>query len=61
MAMASVPRRQAAPERTSAGAQPRLEVVGPPRRRRSSRPLPTLVIAVSLVLGSLLFVAGAQA
>jgi hypothetical protein len=55
-------RRAPAPHRIPAGERLPLRVVGPPSRRRSSWSLrPTLIIAVSLVLGSLLLVAGAQA
>jgi len=62
MATASAPRRAPAPSRGPAPDRPGLRIVGPPtRRRRSWSVRPSLVIAVALVLGSLLFVAGAQA
>ena len=51
-----------APSRGPESDRPRLRVVGPPSRRRAPWSIrPTLVVVVVLVLGSLLFVAGAQA
>ncbi len=62
MAGAPAPRRVAVPSRGPDAVRPHLQVVGPPRRRRSPGSLrPTLVAAVVLVVGSLLLVAGAQA
>ncbi len=62
MATASAPRRAPAPGRIPGAERPPLRVVGPPKRRRRAWSLrPTLVVVVALVLGSLLFVAGAQA
>src|ERR1700685_3754950 len=61
-ATATAARGAPSPHRIPAGERPPLRGVGPPSRRRSSWSLrPTVVIAVTLVLGSLLFVAGAQA
>jgi cell division protein FtsL len=62
MATATATGRVAAPSRVPAGDRPRLQVVGPPRRRRASWPVRApLAVAVALILGSLLLVAGAQA
>jgi hypothetical protein len=62
MATTATSRRAAAPQHAPVAGAPRLRVVGPPRRQRRSWPIrPTLLIAVVLVMGSLLFVAGAQA
>src|SRR5580704_5882938 len=61
-ATSTAPRHAPAPSRVPAGERPRLRVVGPPSRRRRPWSLrPTLIVAVALVLGSLLMVAGAQA
>jgi len=62
MATASAPRRAPAPSRRPDASRPPLRVVGPPTRRRAawSHRAPA-VVAVVLVLGSLLAVAGAQA
>jgi hypothetical protein len=62
--MAGLPERRgtAAPSRTPIGDGPGLRVVGPPSRHRRPWSIrPTLVVVVTLVLGSLLCVAGAQA
>jgi cell division protein FtsB len=62
MATATVTRRAPAPARLPQASQPRLEVVGPPGRHRfrwSGRH--AVALAVTLVLGSLLLVAGTQA
>lgn len=62
MATASAPRRAPAPNRGPDASRPRLQVVGPPSRRRAPWSVrPTLMVAAVLVLGSLLIVAGAQA
>jgi hypothetical protein len=62
MATASAPRRAPAPSRGPEAGRPRLQVVGPPRRRRAPRSLrPTLIVAAAHVLGSLLAVAAVQA
>ena len=62
--MASAPARpgfRSAPPQSDE-VRPRLRVVGPPSRRRRPWSLrPTLIVVVTLVLGSLLTVAGAQA
>ncbi|HXQ58928.1 MAG TPA: hypothetical protein VN799_02485 [Acidimicrobiales bacterium] len=63
MATATATRRAPAPNRGPIGdRRPRLEVVGPPTRRRvraSRRPI--LVLAAVLVVGSLLFAAAVEA
>ncbi|HEY7946133.1 MAG TPA: hypothetical protein VID75_00580 [Acidimicrobiales bacterium] len=63
MATATATRRAPAPNRGPIGdRRPRLEVVGPPTRRRIGTSLrPTLVIAALLVVGSLLFAAAVDA
>ncbi len=63
MATASATRRAPAPSRGPVGdRRPRLEVVGPPTRRRALSSIrPTLVIAAVLVVGSLLFAAATEA
>jgi hypothetical protein len=62
MATATATRRAPAPGRVPESDGPRLRVVGPPSRRRAPWSVRrTLIIAVALVLGSLLLVAGAQA
>jgi cell division protein FtsL len=62
MAAASAPRRAPAPNRSPDAGRPRLQVVGPPSRRRAPWSVrPTLLVAAALVLGSLLIVAAAQA
>jgi cell division protein FtsL len=62
MAPASAPRRAPVPSRDPDHALPRLRVVGPPSRHRKPWSIrPTLIAVVTLVLGSLLAVAVAQA
>jgi cell division protein FtsL len=62
MAPATAPRRAPVPGSGPESAPPRLRVVGPPTRQRRPWSIrPTLIAAVTLVLGSLLAVAVAQA